>query len=194
MHLPAVFRFPEAVVFWLVYGWVFIPEMTLIRKSAGPAPAPQDEGTMHLIVVANQTAMLVGFASSFSPWLVMPWPRAWLSVGTVLLFLGGLLRRACFRALGQYFTGAVVVRPDQAVVEEGPYRWVRHPSYSAGLLIFMGMGVAFGNWLGLLVLTLVPALVYTRRVRVEERALLATIGEPYQAYMGRTRRFIPFVV
>jgi protein-S-isoprenylcysteine O-methyltransferase Ste14 len=79
------------------------------------------------------------------------------------------------------------------VVDRGAYRYVRHPSYTAGLILFIGVGLALGNWLSLLVLTLVVGLVYGYRVRVEERALLAVLGDPYRQYMMRTQRFVPFL-
>lgn len=95
--------------------------------------------------------------------------------------------------LGQSFTGAVIVKPDQAVIEQGAYRYVRHPSYTAGALLFAGIGMALANWLSLAVLFLSTVLVYAYRVRVEESALVAVIGEPYRIYMRRTKRFIPFL-
>lgn len=57
-----------------------------------------------------------------------------------------------------------------------------------------GLGLALTNWISFALLTIVPAVLYWIRVSVEERALLDTIGEPYRAYMARTKRFIPFVV
>ncbi len=83
---------------------------------------------------------------------------------------------------------------DQPVIDRGPYRWVRHPSYTAGFLIFLGIGTALGNWLSVIVLFAVTSFVYSRRVKAEEKALLDTIGEPYRLYMSRTKRFIPFLV
>lgn len=95
--------------------------------------------------------------------------------------------------LGSSFTGAVTARADQPVVDRGAYRWIRHPSYVAGTIMVVGLGVALGNALSASCLALVCAIVYGYRVRVEERALLGSIGEPYRAYMARTRRFIPYV-
>jgi protein-S-isoprenylcysteine O-methyltransferase Ste14 len=88
----------------------------------------------------------------------------------------------------------VQVEPGQEVVERGAYRWVRHPSYTAAMLLFIGIGLALGNWTSLAVTTVLPALGYANRVRAEERALVDTVGPPYVAYMARTRRFIPFVL
>jgi protein-S-isoprenylcysteine O-methyltransferase len=191
-RVPPVLQFKEALLFWAVFLWVFIPEGRLLRKTA--PPTSQDGGTMRLIVVGNQAAMFLAAAASFLPRFATPGPRVGLLLGTGLLCAGGVLRRLCFRALGQYFTGAVTVSPDQPVVDRGPYRFVRHPSYTAGFLVFLGFGVALGSWLSIAFLFLLPAYVYRRRVLVEEAALLGTIGEPYRAYMSRTRRFIPFLL
>ena len=107
---------------------------------------------------------------------------------------GSLLRRHCFRMLGQSFTAAVVVVQNQAIVERGAYRWIRHPSYTGGLLIYGGMGLALGNWMSLVEITVVVLVSYLLRVRAEERALVETLGEPYRDYMRRTKRFIPLLI
>jgi protein-S-isoprenylcysteine O-methyltransferase Ste14 len=95
--------------------------------------------------------------------------------------------------LGSSFTGAVIVKPQQTVVDRGAYRYVRHPSYTAGLILFTGVGLALGNWLSLVVLVVVVGLVYAYRVHIEERALLAVLGDQYRQYMMRTQRFVPFL-
>jgi protein-S-isoprenylcysteine O-methyltransferase Ste14 len=194
LHVPPVFRYPEAIAFWIVYVWAFIAEGKLIRASASSPPNPQDGGTMRIILIANQSALALAFILSCLPWLLLPSPRAALVAGTVLLLVGGVIRRICFRTLGRHFTGVVVVTADQPVIERGPYRWVRHPSYTAGIILFLGIGVALGSGLSIAVLMALTSWAYSHRVRAEERALLETIGEPYRAYMARTKRFIPFLV
>jgi len=129
------------------------------------------------------------------PWATMrPHRVSIFWAGIILMLAGTGLRRHCFRMLGSSFTGAVIVRPNQSVVERGAYRWVRHPSYTAGLLIFLGAGLALTNWLSVLTIVIFTVAVYGYRVKVEERELVATLGEPYLAYMRRTKRFVPFVV
>ncbi len=95
--------------------------------------------------------------------------------------------------LGSSFTGAVIVKADQAVVERGAYRYIRHPSYSAGAILFFGIGLALANWISLAVLLGGVSIVYGYRVGVEERALVAVLGDPYRRYMSRTKRFVPFL-
>jgi protein-S-isoprenylcysteine O-methyltransferase Ste14 len=193
-HISIVFHLPEALLFWTVYVWVSVSEFLLIRKSERSPSYSQDAGTLRLIMIGNQVAIFAGFAASFLPWFVTPWPGISFIFGTCMLLGGGILRRVCFRVLGKYFTVAVIVNSDQPVIEHGPYRLVRHPSYTAYFMILLGIGIALGNWLSVVILFAVPCFVYARRVQAEEKALLETIGEPYRAYMSRTKRFIPFLV
>jgi hypothetical protein len=60
-------------------------------------------------------------------------------------------------------------------------------------ILFLGIGLALGNWISLAVLLVAVSIVYGYRVDVEERALVAVIGDPYRRYMSRTKRFVPFL-
>jgi protein-S-isoprenylcysteine O-methyltransferase Ste14 len=82
----------------------------------------------------------------------------------------------------------------QPVITRGAYRWVRHPAYIGGILMFAGIGVALASWGSFAILVVAAIVVYGYRVRVEERALVQTIGEPYGAYMKTHKRLVPFVV
>jgi protein-S-isoprenylcysteine O-methyltransferase Ste14 len=193
VHIPPLFTHLEAIAFWIIFVWAFGAERAVIQKAAAEGRDDQDEGTMRLILVGNMVAMAAAFIVAFLPWLNISWPRVALAVGAVLMLAGGLLRRACFRALGEHFSGLVRATADQPVIDSGPYRWVRHPSYTAGFLLFLGIGFGLGSWLSIVILFGAAVYVYARRVAVEERVLLATIGEPYREYMQRTTRFIPGV-
>jgi len=191
-HLSLVFQFPTAVLFWGVYFWIFAPELRLVR-TLDPMAAVQDAGTAQIIVIGNALALLLGLGLSFLPWWLLPDQHLAFYGGLGLMITGSLLRRYCFRLLGEYFTGLVIVRPEQPVIDQGLYGWVRHPSYTAGFLLFSGIGVALGSGLSIAVLFLIPCYTYSRRVAAEERALLTTLGAAYSAYMKRTKRFIPFI-
>jgi protein-S-isoprenylcysteine O-methyltransferase Ste14 len=95
--------------------------------------------------------------------------------------------------LGAFFTVQVRVTPGQAVVESGPYRFVAHPSYTGLVMTFVGIGLMLGNWLALACLILLPAIGLVVRIRVEERAMLAGIGEPYRCFLATRARLIPGV-
>jgi protein-S-isoprenylcysteine O-methyltransferase Ste14 len=104
---------------------------------------------------------------------------------------GIVIRQWSVTLLGRFFTVAVRARPDQVVVERGPYRWVRHPSYTGMIVTFLGIGLALGNWAALLVLAVVPTAGLIVRIHVEERALLDGLGEPYRRFAATRARLIP---
>jgi protein-S-isoprenylcysteine O-methyltransferase Ste14 len=83
------------------------------------------------------------------------------------------------------------LHPQQTVIERGPYRWVRHPSYSGLVVFFLGFGLALTNWISLLVLVVVPTAGLVLRIHSEERALLAGLGEHYRRYAAVRRRLFP---
>jgi len=193
MHDPPIFTYPEAIIFWIVFIWIFSLEISHSGMVVGVPSKTQDAGTLRLINIGSSVALFLAFALSFQPWLAIPFSRVSLYIGTGLLIIGSVLRRYCIRILGKYFTEAVTVYPNQPIIQKGPYHWVRHPSYAAGFLLFFGIGFALGSWLSLAVFFLEICLVYSRRVKAEETALLSTLGEPYRAYMAHTKRFIPFI-
>jgi protein-S-isoprenylcysteine O-methyltransferase len=140
----------------------------------------------------------LGYWSAFSLWGVShpPGPRlgAWaLWAGMAVALAGIVLRVWSVATLGRYFTYVVKVTPDQPVVETGPYRLLRHPSYTGALLTGLGIGLALRYALAPAVIVVTSLAGYAIRMRVEERALAEGIGEPYRAYMTRTKRLIPFV-
>ena len=109
--------------------------------------------------------------------------------------VGGLaLRWWAIRVLGRYFTVDVAVHAAQSVIQAGPYRVIRHPAYCGSMLTLIGVGLALGTWLGLVLLVCLVSIGFTVRMRVEETALNAALGEPYRDYARRTRRLIPFIV
>ncbi len=145
-------------------------------------------------MLAQFFGMGIAFAiASTVPFGVLPYPTLCFWVGVFALIVGSLFRRHCRRMLGSSFTGSVIVNPDHAVIERGAYRYVRHPSYTAALVIFFGVGAALGNWISLATLLAIVVVAFFYRVNVEERALAAVIGDPYLHYMKRTKRFVPFL-
>jgi protein-S-isoprenylcysteine O-methyltransferase Ste14 len=112
-------------------------------------------------------------------------------VGAVLTAAGIAFRQWAIAVLGAYFTVDVRVSVDQPVVEAGPYSRVAHPAYTGMVLVFVGLGLMLGNWLSLAFLTLVPAIGLVIRIRVEERAMLVGIGEPYRRFLAGRARLVP---
>jgi len=128
------------------------------------------------------------------------WPAAAIrpgaaafTVGLMVLVAGLVLRGWSIMTLGDYFTGRVMVSADQPVITAGPYRMLRHPSYTGVLLACAGVGLASANWVSLAVMVLPLLAVLFWRIHAEETALMATLGEPYRAYAAQHKRLVPFV-
>jgi protein-S-isoprenylcysteine O-methyltransferase Ste14 len=112
-------------------------------------------------------------------------------LGIVVMVTGSAVRLWAITTLGRWFTYDVRVTEGQPVVQTGPYRWVRHPSYTGVLLVLLGIGLTLGNWLSVVLIVVLPTVGLVRRIRVEEDALLGTIGEPYERCAAAKPRLFP---
>jgi len=194
---PLPFAWPWWLPFWSIFVWAFWPEFLILQKSRTPATRADspDAGSRRVLVLGMSFAMITAFplawvrALRFPPALDFPV----FIVGVATLIGGSLLRRHCWRLLGPSFTGDVQVRPDQRIVGEGAYRLLRHPSYTAGILMNLGIGLSLGSWGGTALLAVVSFFAYANRIAVEERALLAVLGEPYREFLRHRKRLIPYL-
>lgn len=152
-----------------------------------------DRYSLFVLRVCFTAALLVAVFALRLPavsWGYNPWA---LAVGVLLLWTGIGVRWWSFWTLGRYFTFTVMTSADQPVITSGPYRFVRHPSYAGVQLALVGLGVCFGNWLSLVALLVLPLLGIAYRIRVEESALSAALGDRYTGYARSRKRIIPFI-
>ena len=147
-----------------------------------------------LIVVLGGSLVGALIIAARIPTTAIPFGRwAFFVVGIAVMALGIALRIWAVVVLGRSFTVEVRVREGQQVVDRGPYRVVRHPSYTGLLAVFLGTGIALDDWLALIVAIVPPVLAIAYRIRVEEAALVEVIGDPYRRYMTGRKRLLPGV-
>jgi protein-S-isoprenylcysteine O-methyltransferase Ste14 len=127
-----------------------------------------------------------GAAMPGSQWL-------WVVVGSAVGLMGVTVRWWAIRTLGKQFTRNLQVTDDHEFVVEGPYRHVRHPSYTGAILMLAGVGFGLANALALAACLVLPAIGYLRRIPREEALLNQELGEPYAEYASHTRRLVPGV-
>jgi protein-S-isoprenylcysteine O-methyltransferase Ste14 len=184
-----------ALLYWGLYTiWIAGELWILVRSFFRRGAHTRDRGSF-LVVFGS---IFLGFtianalASSVPGATIQGARVAVFGVGLALMALGIALRFYAVIVLGRFFTPVVMVGSDQHVVDTGPYRWIRHPSYTGLLVTITGVLVASTNWLALVgILPILAGLLY--RIRVEEQALEEELGEPYRSYMQRTKRLLPFV-
>jgi protein-S-isoprenylcysteine O-methyltransferase len=151
---------------------------------------PGDGGTFRqimLTVYASHAAMLAELVvrrPAELPFDALGW--------TALAAMGaGLtLRTWAIATLGGWFTLRVGVAPAQRVVQTGPYRWIRHPSYAGALVAFAASAVLLRAWMAAALGTLALYAAYRRRIRHEERLLTAQLPG-YRAYLTQTGALVP---
>jgi protein-S-isoprenylcysteine O-methyltransferase Ste14 len=194
MVRPLIYTYPYGLAFWAVFLFSYLPEFGLIARSRLTPGEKTDRGSTMVIALAGWFGMLAAFGvAGIRNFQLLHGRKIWFMLGLLLILAGTALRRHCWRVLGQHFTGNVKAAADQPVIQNGVYRWIRHPSYTGGMLMYLGTGLALTNWLSVLMIGGPGLLAYAYRVRVEERALVGQIGAPYEEYMGRTKRFLPFI-
>jgi protein-S-isoprenylcysteine O-methyltransferase Ste14 len=153
-----------------------------------------DKGTRKLVWILSAIAfdsawlpVIFGFGKLFAP-------GAWLTwVGVAIMISGVAFRRYVIKFLGKFFTATVQIRKDHQLVQDGPYRYIRHPSYLGLLILALGNGVALANWISLLLCIVLPTIGIILRIKVEEKELYNYFREQYRDYQKNTWRIIPYV-
>ncbi|MEY2413324.1 MAG: hypothetical protein QOD84_1930 [Acidobacteriaceae bacterium] len=184
------------VVFWSVFASWVVPEVIAWRGKRSPSSSTaRDQGSLNLIVVLWWVGIAMDFSLSLLlPQAAMSWRRTSIFfVGIGLMLLGIALRWYAVAVLGKYFTFDVAVHTGQVLIEAGPYRYIRHPSYSGALLSLLGFGLALGNWAGLAAVLFCMGFAYSYRIPIEEAALSSALGDTYTQYQKRTWRLVPFL-
>lgn len=109
------------------------------------------------------------------------------------LMAGGIgLRIWSILALGALFTPTVQIRKEHQLIQTGPYRWVRHPSYLGAFLALLGGAVLLESWIGIAICLCLMSIAYYIRITLEEKALVEAFGEKYMQYQEQTFRLVPF--
>lgn len=169
----------------------------LPASRGGPGTVRADRGSLWLLyagIAVAVGALWMAWATGLG---VVALPEgvalALTVLALVLMLLGLVVRAAAIWALGRFFTARVMLHQDQRLVTAGPYRWVRHPSYTGGVLFFLGLALASLDGLALMVVGLALGGAFAYRIAVEERALRQRFGAAYDAYARKTWRLFPFV-
>jgi protein-S-isoprenylcysteine O-methyltransferase Ste14 len=190
----------RANVFGLVFLGFSLPVLfhvlthpTLLRRRARIGPVAEPEPRQRIIIsllllciaaLGAVSGLDYEFGWSHVPVFVVP-------LGDLLVASGLMLIWLVFRA-NPYASATVTMETEQTVISSGPYALVRHPMYSGGLLLFLGIPFALGSWWGLVLF--VPLLVLIIwRLKQEER-YLSTHLPGYRDYCAKvTHRLIPFI-
>jgi protein-S-isoprenylcysteine O-methyltransferase Ste14 len=120
-------------------------------------------------------------------------PRAvWMQItGLLLIFFGSVLFIWARRTLKYFYSGHLSVVEDQQLVQNGPYRFIRHPAYTGYLLITLGLAFGYSSFAGLtaILLLVLPSMIY--RIYVEDKLLSDHFNTQFDEYARKTKRLFP---
>ncbi|WP_394697869.1 methyltransferase family protein [uncultured Methanomethylovorans sp.] len=111
--------------------------------------------------------------------------------GFLLIIVGIVLREWSIWVLGKHFTVQVQIREKAKLVKHGPYKYIRHPSYTGGILSLIGITLSIGTWFRALVAFVISLIGYQYRISIEEKVLQAAFGTEYEEYKNGTWKLFP---
>jgi protein-S-isoprenylcysteine O-methyltransferase Ste14 len=186
----AALVFEIVVIIWVVseiIGGGVIPRL----RRRGAKIQRKDRGTALIIIGGVWLSVFIALTFGGMDIARLPGWVTW--VGFALMLVGIVIRQWAIAVLGSYFSPSVGTQKGQKVVKNGPYRIVRHPSYTGALLIMVGVGLALQSWGAVLVILVIFAITFGYRMRLEEKLLVSEIGDDYLEYMKTTKRIIPYI-
>jgi len=149
-------------IFWLA-GFALLFMGRPRRRSIRPIANP--------LIHVGSTVAVVAFAVTIAGLLLAFWARA---------------------TLGGNWSGNITLKEDHTLVQTGPYRTIRHPIYTAILLMFLGSALAYGT-LGAIVGVPLCAYGFVLKAHQEEALMQKTFPDAYPAYRDRTKMLLPGV-
>lgn len=188
---------PETTVFYIAYLVWFLSEIVgawIIPRFRTPRSTRtvRDRGSGALIILTIFISITVAFSFSNAGITSLPDWIFYVGIGT--MFVGIAVRQWAIAVLGRFFSLSVQIQTDHRVIDKGPYRLVRHPSYTGVLLSLLGLTLALKTWGATLLLGMVFSITFGYRMRVEEKTLSTELGNEYVSYMKRTKRLIPYLL
>lgn len=188
-HGVATTAFEVAIGVWIAFELVMTVRQT-VRLGRRPARDPSGWILGPCLGGAIVVAITLGRHG------VLPWPGGGLwpvVVGLVMIAVGIALRAWSIATLGRFFQYRIEVQADHQVITDGPYRYVRHPSYSGIALVVLGIALASGSVLGFLAAAALAGVGLAVRIHAEEKQLTDALGDQYDRYAASRKRLIPGV-
>lgn len=186
---------------WLFMGILFVPMFlagivlmfknpVLLRKRL---QAKEQQKEQSLVIKLSGLMFLAGFVIAGLnfrfQWIVLPDQVVW--TGAVLFLLSYLLYAEVLRE-NTYLSRTVEVQEEQKVIDTGLYGIVRHPMYSATLILFLSMPIVLGSIISFVIFLTYPVII-AKRIRNEEEVLAKEL-DGYAVYREKVKyRLIPFV-
>jgi protein-S-isoprenylcysteine O-methyltransferase Ste14 len=185
--------FYAVVIMWAIYESV---TRTVQRLRAGHrTPISLSDPSIFAVGLGLAGSVIASFQLGKHAVALWPGGRSWPVVVGIVLVLAGLGMRAwSVVSLGRFFQYQIEIQSGHKVVDKGPYRYVRHPSYTGMSLVMLGFAFATGSILSLPVALVLSGAGLFVRIRAEEKQLVDALGAEYVNFAAHRKRLIPGVI
>lgn len=199
------------LVFRVIFFTVFVLLMAVriyygrkVRRTGKSAWVASEEAVeregwwimlLRIVALPCMLATVVFYAVN-PPWLnvfAIPFPTwvRWIGVGLAVMSVPLLVW--VHHTLGKHWSTSLQLQEEHTLVTSGPYRWVRHPMYTALFGFFVGILLISALWL-VVPLVVASILMLCTRLGKEETMMIEQFGDAYRAYMRRTGRLLPRLI
>jgi protein-S-isoprenylcysteine O-methyltransferase Ste14 len=182
-------HFAASTFMILFFAWIFCEFINSMWSRRNSLTTNKDKGSYRIVVMATYLALIIVFVLRSSQIGVFSGGLQYL--GLILQVIGIVLREWSIWTLGKYFTVRVQVSEEANLLTQGPYKNIRHPAYTGSLLTFIGIPLAVGTWLGVVIALIIKLIAIEYRIRVEEEVLQEAFGFEYEEYKKRTWKLFP---
>lgn len=175
----------------LLFADIVLERLTIPAQASG---WKQDKGSKGALGFSFLLILALGFAER-GRGLWLPLPEGWETLfrwsGLAMLLVGVAFRQWAIHSLGRHFTDRARILEAHQLIEHGPYRWIRHPSYSGLVLIFMGFAAYLASPAAMLSCALLLPWSLWRRIAVEEALMHDHFGVAWERFSRVRGRLLP---
>lgn len=154
-----------------------------------------DEFSFYLILAAIVFPLMISLLLYFLDLGNLKYSTALVfrNIGIVIYIIGISIRYWSLISLGNYFKRDVEVQDSQPLISSGPYRVIRHPSYTGLLLLNIGLHFFIGNLPGIIISIISILIALHIRILEEEQSMEDVIGERYYNWKIERNRLFPWI-
>ncbi|MBW9146649.1 isoprenylcysteine carboxylmethyltransferase family protein [Clostridium sp. CM027] len=178
-----IFFLISEIFIWCFTSWIS-------RKHSGEKQNG-DKGSYFLLVAGFVSIIFLNLVCRKQIHFILPMLFFW--IGIFFIIIGVLFRSYSVWTLRNFFTLSVQVNSTQKIIQTGPYKYLRHPSYSGSILSLIGITLSFRSFEGVIGTLIIIVVIYGYRITIEETILEKTFKETYKDYKDNTYRIIPFI-
>lgn len=195
MTLVPLENFPNyyiGIVFTVLFFAILLVELSIFSKKRLAGGFSYDKKSLLFILTGAGLSIFSFFFFSYSGIGKLDINFAY--PGIFLMLSGFILRQWSIQILGKLFTPVISIQESHKLIIRGPYKYVRHPSYSGLLMELLGVSLAISNGLSFILTFcfMLPPLLY--RIKAEENELIKQFSRGYIDYKEKTKMLIPWVI